>query len=69
MVIRRELSRRGDQRLFEVQLVGVGGQVCSTTYEMDGPETLRFATLVEAEAALWADAASAPPRALPGLRI
>lgn len=56
MVIRRELSRRGDQLLFEVRFVGVGGQECSTTYEVDGPETLRFATRVEAEAALWADA-------------
>ena len=55
MVIRRELTRRGDQLLIEVQFVGVGGQVCSTTYEVEGPETLRFASRVEAEAALWAD--------------
>lgn len=55
MVIRRELSRMGDRVLVEVQLVGISGQVCSLSYEVDGPEKLYFATRGEAEVALMAD--------------
>lgn len=45
----------GDRVLVEVQLVGVSGQVCSLSYEVDGPEKLYFATRGEAEVALKAD--------------
>ena len=65
MVIKRELARRGDRMLREVQFVGVSGQVCSLSYEVDGPETLYFDTREEAEAALLAgfiDVAAHVPR-------
>lgn len=52
MLIRRELARAGDSVLIEIQFVGVSGQVCSMSYEVDGPEKLSFATRAEAEAAL-----------------
>jgi hypothetical protein len=52
MVIKRELARVGDRLLFEVQFVGVSGQVCSRNYEIDGPERLYFATRAEAQEAL-----------------
>lgn len=55
MIIRRELCRTGDRQLMEVQFIGVSGQVCSTTYEIDGPETLYFTNRTEAEAVLRAD--------------
>ena len=45
----------GERVLVEVQLVGVSGQVCSLSYEVDGPEKLYFATREEAWVALWAD--------------
>lgn len=54
MIIKRELSRNGDRQLTEVQFVGVSGQVCSTTYEIGGPETLYFTNRAEAEAGLIA---------------
>lgn len=56
MIIRRELCRTGDRQLMEVQFIGVSGQVCSTTYEIDGPETLYFTNRAEAEAAMQSDA-------------
>ena len=54
MVLKRELARSGDGRLFEVQFIGVSGQVCSLSYEVDGPEKLYFTERVEAEAAFLA---------------
>jgi hypothetical protein len=56
MIIKREIGRTGDRQLTEVQFVGVSGQVCSTTYEIDGPETLYFTSRAEAEAVMRADA-------------
>lgn len=55
MVIKRELSRSGDRLLTEIQFVGVSGQVCSTRYEIDGPEKLYFSDRAEAETAMRAD--------------
>jgi hypothetical protein len=52
MIIKRELARSGDRALREVQFVGVSGQICSLSYEVDGPETLYFSTRAEANAAL-----------------
>jgi hypothetical protein len=54
MVIKRELSRMGDRRLTEIQFIGISGQVCSTSYEMDGPEKRYFSDRAEAEAAMRA---------------
>lgn len=45
----------GDRKLIEVQFVGVSGQICSTTYEIEGPETLYFTNRAEAEAVLRSD--------------
>lgn len=53
MVIRHELIRIGDRLLIEIQSVEVSGQVCSTRYEVDGPEKLYFANRAEAEDAMW----------------
>ena len=55
MVIKRELSRIGDRLLTEIQFIGVSGQVCSISYEMDGPEKLFFSNRAEAEAAMRGD--------------
>lgn len=63
MVLKRELARNGDWHLIEVQFVGVSGQVCSHTYEVDGPEKLYFGLRAEAEAALWAADGHAPQNA------
>jgi hypothetical protein len=54
MIIKRELFRIADRLLTEVQFVGVSGQVCSTNYEIDGPEKLYFSDRVEAEVAMRA---------------
>jgi len=54
MLLKRELARMGDRLLIEVQFVGVSGQVCSLSYELDGPERLYFKERVEAEAAFLA---------------
>lgn len=51
MIIRREIARRGDRVLTEVQLIGVSGQVCSRSYEVDGPEKLVFTSRQDAETA------------------
>ncbi|WP_426043135.1 hypothetical protein [Brevundimonas sp. TWP2-3-4b1] len=59
MVIKRELSRIGDRLLTEIRSIGVDGQVCSTSYEIDGPEKLSFSDRAEAEAAMRADASNA----------
>jgi hypothetical protein len=60
VVIRRELARRGDRTLREVQFVSVSGQVCSLSYEVDGPEMLYFSSRQEAQAALMAGCVDAP---------
>jgi len=52
VVIKRELARVGDRHLIEIQFVGISGQVCSTNYELEGPEPLFFTDRAEAEAAL-----------------
>ena len=54
MVLKRELARSGDRVLIEIQFVGVSGQVCSRSYELDGPERLYFTERAEAEAAFRA---------------
>ena len=54
MVIRRELARSDEMLLIEIEFVGVSGQVCSLSYEIDGPNKLYFAQRAEAEAAFWA---------------
>lgn len=59
MLIKRELERRGDRSLAEVQFVGISGQVCSLSYEVDGREKQYFATREEARAALWDATATA----------
>ena len=52
MMIRRSLAHEGDWKLVEVQFIGVSGQVCSRSYEVDGPEKLMFTDLRDAETAL-----------------
>ena len=56
MHVRKELKREGDWSLQQVQFVTSGGQVLSTTYEVQGPRTL-FADRASAEAALRAQSA------------
>lgn len=50
-MIRRELARDGDRSLIEVRFVGVSGQVCSTTWEITGPEPRVFTSREKACAA------------------
>lgn len=52
MILKREIARMGSRQLIEVQFVGVSGQVCSKTYEIEGPEKLYFTSRKEAEAAI-----------------
>lgn len=52
MLIRREIGRVGAIALTRVQFAGVSGQICSVTYELSGPEPMRFADRARAEAAL-----------------
>jgi hypothetical protein len=54
MMVRRELARRGERSLVEVQFVGVSGQVCSTTWKITGPEPQVFTSRARAEAAFAA---------------
>ncbi len=51
MLIRTELGRAGDWILVKQQLVGVSGQVCSTTYELAGPRPSHYTALADARAA------------------
>jgi len=51
MITRRELERAEDRSLIEVQFVGVSGQVCSTTWEIVGPEPGVFTSREKACAA------------------
>lgn len=51
MIVRRELARWGDCALVQVQFVGVSGQICSTTWEITGPEPQVFTSRDRAEAA------------------
>ena len=51
MLIRTELGRAGDWILVKQQLVGVSGQVCSTTYELAGPRPGHYTALADARAA------------------
>ena len=52
MITRRELERDEDRSLIEVQFVGVSGQVCSTTWELTGPNPCVFTSRERACAAL-----------------
>lgn len=54
---RIQIARRADWTLTRVEFVGISGQVCSTRFELSGPETLIFSTSREAQAALAARAA------------
>lgn len=51
MLTRTELARSGDWTLVKQQLVGVSGQVCSTTYELTGPRPGHYSALADARAA------------------
>lgn len=51
MIIRRVLTGSGDLRLTEVQFIGVSGQACATTYEINCPEVQVFTSRTEAESA------------------
>lgn len=51
MLTRTELSRSGDWTLVRQQLVGISGQVCSTTYEITGPRPGHYSALADARAA------------------
>lgn len=55
---RVQLARLGRWTLTRVEFVGVSGQVCSTRFELTGPETLTFFKLSEAETALQKRAAA-----------
>lgn len=52
MVIKRELARVGERALVQTQFIGVSGQVCSTVYELTGPDPQHFAEYAEAQQAL-----------------
>ena len=60
MIIRRELAHRGERGLVEVQFVGVSGQICSTTWEITGPEPQVFTNRDEARAAFANDRVPTP---------
>lgn len=51
MMIRTELSRSGAWTLVKQQLVGISGQVCSTTYKLAGPRPGHYTALADARAA------------------
>ena len=51
ILTRTELGRSGDWTLLKQQLVGVSGQVCSTTYELAGPRPGHYSALADARAA------------------
>lgn len=57
MQIRKELKRRGEWSLQEVQFVTANGQVLGTAYEVHGPKT-HFADLPSAEALFQREAPS-----------
>ncbi len=63
MLIRREVARIGDIALTKVQFAGVSGQICSVTYELSGPEPMRFTDRGRAEEALRRAAAPDAPAA------
>lgn len=52
VLIRREIARIGNVALTKVQFAGVSGQICSVTYELSGPEPMRFTDRGRAEEAL-----------------
>lgn len=49
MILRRILTSHGDLRLTEVQFIGVSGQVCGKTYEINSPDIQAFTSRTEAE--------------------
>lgn len=51
MILRRILTSRGDLRLTEIQFIGVSGQVCGRTYEINSPDIQAFTSRAEAEGA------------------
>ena len=56
MFIRKELERRGNSSLVKTQVVGVNGQIESTTFEITGPRPHQFSDLATAET--WFDRAA-----------
>ena len=66
MLIRREIGRVGERALVKIQFAGVSGQICSTTYELTGPNREGFTDRRQAEGALRRLAAAPGEGAFPG---
>jgi hypothetical protein len=52
MLVRVELERRGEARLYRVDFVGISGQVCGSRFEVHEQEVEVFPQRAEAEARL-----------------